>query len=84
MRRVVTQDATWVHHFDPDAKKQSMQWKHTGSPFKRVSSVWKGMTSILCDSQGVIIVDCLEEGHMINGVFYAEMLKRLRQEIVNK
>ena len=24
-RRVVTQDETWVHHFDPEAKKQSMQ-----------------------------------------------------------
>ena len=25
-------DETWVHHFDPEAKKQSMQWKHPGSP----------------------------------------------------
>ena len=30
MRRAVTQDKTWVHHFDPDAKKQSMQGKHPG------------------------------------------------------
>ena len=26
--RVVTQDETWVHHFDPESKLQSMQWKH--------------------------------------------------------
>ena len=26
------QDETWVHHFDPEAKKQIMLWKHTGSP----------------------------------------------------
>ena len=25
MDRVVTQDETWVHHFDPESKKQSMQ-----------------------------------------------------------
>ena len=29
--RVVTQDETWVDHFDPESKKQSMQWKHPGS-----------------------------------------------------
>jgi hypothetical protein len=41
--RIVTQDlTTWVHHFDPESKKQSMQWKHPGSPppkkFKRLPS----------------------------------------------
>ena len=30
--RVVTQDETWVHHFDPESKMQSMQWKHPISP----------------------------------------------------
>ena len=35
MCRVVIQDETWVHHFDPEAKKQSMQWKHPGSPLLR-------------------------------------------------
>ena len=28
----VAQDETWVHHFDSEAKKQSLQWKHPGSP----------------------------------------------------
>ena len=31
MCQVVTQDETWVLHFDPEAKK-GMQWKHPGSP----------------------------------------------------
>ena len=30
MDRVVTLDETWVHYFDPESKKQSMQWKHPG------------------------------------------------------
>ena len=70
---VVTQDETWVHHFDPESKKQSMQWKHPGSPppkkFKRVSSAGKVMASIFWDNQGVIMVDYLEEGRMINGAY---------------
>ena len=33
--RVVTQDETWVHHFDPESKMQSMRWKHPGSSIPR-------------------------------------------------
>ena len=32
IERVVTQDETWVHHFDPESKMQSKQWKHPCSP----------------------------------------------------
>ena len=32
--RLVT-DETWLHHWDPDTKKESMQWKHPGSPHLR-------------------------------------------------
>ena len=28
----VTQVETWVSHSNPESKKQSMQWKHPGSP----------------------------------------------------
>ena len=59
--RVVTQDETWVHHFDPESKMQSMQWKHPGSPppkkFKRVSSAGKVIASVHWNSQGVIMID---------------------------
>ena len=86
--RVVTQDETWVHHFDPESKIQSMQWKHPGSPppkkFKRVSSAGKVMASIFWDSQGVIMIDYLEQGRTINGAYYAAELRHLRQEIARK
>ena len=41
------------------------------------------MAPIFCDSQGVIIVDYLEEGHTVNGVYFAELI-RLHQEIVSR
>ncbi|UYV72785.1 hypothetical protein LAZ67_10000705 [Cordylochernes scorpioides] len=25
-------DETWAHHFTPESKQQSMQWRHFGSP----------------------------------------------------
>ena len=88
MDRVVTQDGSRDHHFDPESKKQSMQWKHHFSPppkkFRRVSSAGKVIASTFWDNQGVIMVDYLEEGRTINGAYYAEELRRLRQEIVRK
>ena len=45
MFRVVTQDKTWIHHFDPESKKQSMQ-AHPLLKFKRVSLAGKVMASI--------------------------------------
>ena len=77
-----------IHHFDLESKKQSMQWKHSGSPppkiFKRVSSAGKVMASIFWDNWGVIMVNYLEEGRTINGAYYAEELRWLCQEIVRK
>ena len=32
IERVVTQDKTWVHHFDTESKMQRQQWKHPVSP----------------------------------------------------
>ena len=84
--RVVTQDETWAHHFDPESKMQSMQLKHPGSPppkkFKRVSSAGKVIASVFWESQGVIMIDYLEQGSTINGAYYAAELRR--QEIGRK
>ena len=70
IEQVVTQDNTWVHHLDPESKMQSKQWKHPGSPhpkkFKRVHSAERVMASIFWVSQGVIIIDYLEQGRTIN------------------
>ena len=35
INRVIAQEDTWVHHFGPESKMQSKQWKHTGSPLLR-------------------------------------------------
>ena len=32
LTRIVTGDETRVHHFAPESKRQSMEWKHPGSP----------------------------------------------------
>ena len=85
---IVTQDETWVHHFDPETKMQSMQWKHAGSPtpkkFKVTPSVGKVMASVFWDCDGVIMIDYLEKGRTITDEYYATELRRLREEIKRK
>ena len=44
IKRVVTQDETWVYHFDPESKMQSEQWKHPVSPILIICS----MRRLLC------------------------------------
>ena len=86
--RFLTQDECWVHHFEPETKKQSMQWKHPGSPpqkkAKVVSSAGKVMASVFWDAKGIVFIDYLEKGRTINGEYYAALLKQLRKEIKAK
>jgi hypothetical protein len=35
VQRIVTGDETWVHHYQPQTKWKSMQWKHLSSPFAK-------------------------------------------------
>ena len=30
--RLVTMDETWLYHYDPETKPQSMEWRRSGSP----------------------------------------------------
>ena len=39
LERFVTQDETWAHHFDPESKSQSKQWKHNGPLFPNMFPV---------------------------------------------
>jgi hypothetical protein len=34
LRCIVTGDETWIHHYAPENKRQSMEWKHLTSPVK--------------------------------------------------
>ena len=88
MERFLTQDECWVYHFEPETKKQSMQWKHLQSPpsknAKVVLSARKVMASVFWDAKGVVFVDYLPKGKTINGEYYANLLRQLRQAIKAK
>ena len=59
LSRIVTGDESWVHHYSPETKRQSLEWKHPSSPvkkkFKSQLSAGKVMLTIFWDSKGPII-----------------------------
>lgn len=83
--RLVTGDETWVHHYDPESKQESMQWHIKGSSppkkFKVTPSAGKIMATIFWDCEGILLIDYLKKGSTITGEYYASLLHRLRDSI---
>lgn len=88
MRRFITMDETWIHHYTPESREGPKQWceKEKGAPKrpKTQQSAGKVMASVFWDSQGIIMIDYLEKGRTITGAYYASLLDRLNKEIKTK
>uniref|UniRef100_H2ZVK2 Mos1 transposase HTH domain-containing protein n=1 Tax=Latimeria chalumnae TaxID=7897 RepID=H2ZVK2_LATCH len=85
---VVTGDETWIHHWDPETKQESMQWKHQASPPPKKlcsqPSAGKVMASILWDAKGVLLTDYMPHKTRMTGEYYASLMQKLRQAIKEK
>ena len=81
LRRYVTMDETWIHHFTPESKR---------SPFERPKHpkaqqlAGKVMAAVFWDVRDVILIDYLEQGNTINSEYYTTLLERLKTEIAKK
>jgi histone-lysine N-methyltransferase SETMAR len=88
LRRIITGDETWIHQFEPESKRQSMQWRHIASPpprkFKVVPSMQKVMATVFWDASGVLLVDFLPHGQTITAARYIVTLKKLKRAIRRK
>ena len=88
LRRYVTMDETWLHHFTPESNRQSDEWTAHDEPNpkrgKTQQSAGKVMASVFWDAQGIIFIDYLQKGQTINSDYYIALLDRLKDEIVKK
>ena len=50
LKKIITGDETWVRHYDPENKRQSMEYRHRESPqpkkFKTQASAGKVMLTV--------------------------------------
>jgi hypothetical protein len=79
LERIVTADETWVHHYEPESKAQSMAWKRPTLPvakkFTSQSSVSKIMLTIFWDMESAILVHFTPKGETINSQNYCDVLQ---------
>ena len=74
-------DKTWVHHYDPENKRQSMEYRHKESPqpkkFKTQASAGKVMLTVFWNLERAVLADFLEKETTINSQRYSETLTAL-------
>ena len=86
--RFVTMDETWLYHYDPETKQQSMDWWHSGSPRPKKLRVQKSAGKILAsmfwDQDGILLVDYLPKGLTINAEYWSSLLVQLKDILKEK
>jgi len=84
---IVTGGASWFHHFEPETKRQNMEWHHLHSPLKkkakRVPSAAKVMGPVFSDAEELIFAKFLEPGQNITAR-YVQTLQKLRRTLRDK
>ena len=84
---IVTGDESWIHHFDPEEKRLSMEYRHTSSPrpkqFKTMPSGGKILLTDFWVSQRVYMTEFLEAGKTVNSARYIETIKKPTTEGVS-
>ena len=73
---------TWLYHYNPEIKQQSMEWRHSGLPhpkkFRVQKSAGKVLASIFWDQDGFLLIDYLPKGQTINAEYYSSLLVQLK------
>ena len=86
LRRYVTMDETWIHHYKTETKASLADWTAAGEshPKRPKAQQWtdKVMSSVFWDAHGRI--DYLQKGKAINIYYYMALLDRLSAEIRKK
>jgi hypothetical protein len=66
LTRIVTGDETWLHYYEPETKRQSVEWHHANSPRKKkvraAPSAGKVMATVFWDMEGLLLVDIMPKG----------------------
>jgi len=82
LSQLMTMDETWLYHYDPETKQQSMEWRHSSSPCPRKFRVQefagKFLGSIFWDQGGILLIDYLQKGQTINAEYYSSLLVQLK------
>jgi histone-lysine N-methyltransferase SETMAR len=85
----VTGGESWVHHFQPETKKASKEWRHSTSPkpkkFCTQASAGKVMLTLFWYHQGSLVEHYMPKGTTVTSATYCDLLRtRLKPAIRSK
>jgi hypothetical protein len=79
LERIVTADETWLHHYEPESKSQSMAWKRPTSSvarkFKSQPSAGKIMLTLFWNMEGAILIHFNPKCETVNSQNYCDVLR---------
>ena len=82
IHRIVTCKETWVHHYTPEMKTASKEWRGKGEEYpvkaKMRLSAGKVMATVFWDFKGVLLIDFLHARRTINAAYYCDLLEKVR------
>jgi histone-lysine N-methyltransferase SETMAR len=71
--RLVIIDETWLYHYEPETKQQSMEWRHSRPPrpkkFRVQKSTGKFLTATFWDRDGIFLIDYLPKSQTISAEY---------------
>lgn len=85
---IVTGDETYLHYYEPETKRMSMQWlsKKSPAPTKAMKKLTnkKVMCVVFWDRIGILLIRFFRKGATMTGQAYAKILAQLKRAIENK
>ena len=79
LRRIITIDETWAKAYEPQLKRQSNEWRHSGSPRKATvrptGTNMKTMLIIAYDWDGLILRHVVPQRQTVTAEYYCEFLR---------
>ena len=89
LSRLETIDETFLYHYDPETKQQSMEWRHSGSPHPKNFRVQKFAGKVLAcldfwDQDGILQIYYLPKSQTIKAAYYASLSVQLRDILKEK
>ena len=81
-------DETWLYHYDPETKQESMEWwrssSHHPKKFQVQKSTGKVLALIFWDQDGILLIDYLPKGQTINAEYYSSLLVQMKDILKEK
>lgn len=77
--RIITVDETWLFHFDPESKRQSMVWKSPSTPPPKKARVARSMKKhmfiFFMDNQGMLLQHAVPDRQTVNKEYYQKVFR---------